>query len=142
MITVATLLNKNRWLVDHMIEHGFSKSLSEWIGSNLKKSGDGVIWTFNLQAAIDMFSSYRETSYWNLLEQPPKGMEIVVVRAEKSDRWHKHVVDKLVYLATKERRADEGKIALHVLPKSGHWVHVDNPRGLLEIMVSNFITKS
>ncbi|XP_020595394.1 uncharacterized protein LOC110035506 [Phalaenopsis equestris] len=135
-------LPSRKWLVDHMIEHGFSKSLAEWIGSNLKNSGDGVTWTFNLQAAIAMFDSYRETSYWCLLEQPPRGMEIVVVRAENSARWHKHVLDKLVYLSTMERRADEGKVTLHVLPKSGHWVHVDNPKGLLEIMVPNFITMS
>jgi hypothetical protein len=38
---------------------GFSKSLSEWIGSNLKKDNYHVTWAFDHQAAIDMFSSYR-----------------------------------------------------------------------------------
>ncbi|KAL0922875.1 hypothetical protein M5K25_006903 [Dendrobium thyrsiflorum] len=140
--SLPSSLPSRNWLVDHMIEHGFSKSLSEWIGSNLKKSGDGLTWTFDLQAAIAMFDSYRETSYWHLLEQPPSGMEIVMVRAENSDRWTKHVLDKLFYLSTKVRKADEGMLTLHVLPKSGHWVHVDNPKGLLEIMVPNFKTKS
>lgn len=45
--------------MDHMLELGFSRSLSEWIGSNLKKQGEGVTWCFDLQAAIDMFNSYR-----------------------------------------------------------------------------------
>lgn len=37
-------------------------------------------------------------------------------------------------LATCEADGSEGKVSVHVLPKSGHWVHVDNPKGLLEIV--------
>ncbi|KAK8921728.1 hypothetical protein KSP39_PZI020887 [Platanthera zijinensis] len=142
LTSLPSSLPSRKWLVDHMIGLGFSKSLSEWMGSNLKKSGDEVTWTFELHAAIEMFNSYRETSYWHILEQPPKGMEIEVVRAENSDRWQKPVLEKLAYLSTKERRAEEGKVRLHLLPKSGHWVHADNPMGLLEIMVPNFVTKA
>lgn len=42
-----------------MLKLGFSKSLSEWIGSNLKKSGEQETWAFNLDGAVQMFSSYR-----------------------------------------------------------------------------------
>lgn len=45
--------------MDHMLELGFSKSLSQWIGSNLKKSGDHETWAFNLDGAVQMFKSYR-----------------------------------------------------------------------------------
>lgn len=59
-VSVLTVLWKClRWLVDHMIELGFSKPLSEWIGSNLKNSGEHVTWAFNLDGAIQMFNSYR-----------------------------------------------------------------------------------
>lgn len=53
------MLSALRWLVNHMIELGFSKSLSEWIGTNLKKSGGGETWAFNLEGAVQMFNSYR-----------------------------------------------------------------------------------
>ena len=85
------------------------------------------------------FDGCRDTSYWSLLEHPPKGLEIAIVRAENSDRWHPHVLQKLEDLSGKGGRAGEGKVSLHVLPKSGHWVHVDNPKGLLEIMAPNFV---
>ncbi|GAB2227133.1 hypothetical protein Droror1_Dr00008944 [Drosera rotundifolia] len=123
-----------KWLVDHMMQLGFSKSLSEWIGSNLKKSGDHQSFSFNLEAAIQMFNSYKETDYWSLLEHPPKGTEISMVRAENSDRWHPETVRKLEQLASREHDAYEGKMSLHVLPNAGHWVHVDNPKGLLDIL--------
>ncbi|GJM92477.1 hypothetical protein PR202_ga08953 [Eleusine coracana subsp. coracana] len=91
------------------------------------------------QAAIDMFNSYRERDYWPLLEHPPKGLEIAIVQAERSDRWDPSDVQRLKALSRREGKPDAGKVSLHVLPNSGHWVHVDNPKGLLEIMVPNFL---
>lgn len=49
--------------MNHMIELGFSKSLSEWIGTNLKKDGDHETWAFNLDGAVQMFKSYWQVSY-------------------------------------------------------------------------------
>lgn len=89
-----------------------------------------------------IFIGFRNTSYWSLLEHPPKGLEIAIVRAENSDRWLSHVLQKLEDLSKKGATGEEGKVSLHVLPKSGHWVHVDNPKGLLEIMAPNFIKKA
>lgn len=129
-----------KWLVDHMVELGFSRSLSEWIGSNLKRSGDSETWAFNLDGAVQMFKSYRETSYWSLLENPPKGTEISFVIAEKSDRWDKDTTTRLETIAKQRQNVSEGKVATHVLRNSGHWVHTDNPKGLLEIVSSNFLS--
>ncbi|KAF3332044.1 alpha/beta hydrolase domain-containing protein 11 [Carex littledalei] len=144
LLTLKSLpshLPSRKWVVDHMLSLGFSKTLSEWIGSNLKKSGESVVWSFDLDAAIDMFNSYRETSYWPLLEHPPKGLEIAMVQAEKSDRWQPHILQKLEALSKKEHVSpEEGKVSFHVLPNAGHWVQVDNPKGLLEIMTPNFLS--
>jgi pimeloyl-ACP methyl ester carboxylesterase len=83
---------------------------------------------------------FRERSYWGLLENPPKGLEISIVQAEQSDRWHADDVQRLKALSRRGGNPDSGKVSLHVLPNSGHWVHVDNPKGLLEIMVPNFLS--
>ncbi|RZC62884.1 hypothetical protein C5167_024664, partial [Papaver somniferum] len=40
-----------KWLVDYMMELGFFKSLSQWVGNNLMKSGDHETWAFDLQGA-------------------------------------------------------------------------------------------
>ncbi|CAK9323025.1 unnamed protein product [Citrullus colocynthis] len=131
---LPSLIPSRKWLVNHMIELGFSKSLSEWIGSNLKKSGDHETWTFNLEGAIQMFNSFRETSYWSLLDHPPKDTQIAIVRAANSDRWSHDVVQQLENLASKGLEGCKGQVSVHVLPRSGHWVHVDNPKGLLDIV--------
>ncbi|KAI4378543.1 hypothetical protein MLD38_016007 [Melastoma candidum] len=135
---LPSILPSRKWLVNHMQELGFSRSLSEWIGSNLKKSGDHETWSFNLEGAIQMFHSYRETSYWSLLEEPPKGTEISILRAENSDRWDPDVVQRLERLAGRAKDPSFGKVSYHVLPKCGHWVHVDNPKGLLDLVMPSF----
>ncbi|XP_058115496.1 uncharacterized protein LOC131258288 isoform X2 [Magnolia sinica] len=58
--SLPSSLPSRKWLVDHMMELGFSKSLSEWIGSNLKKSDGHLTWAFNLQGAVEMFDSYSD----------------------------------------------------------------------------------
>ncbi|KAJ7976149.1 alpha/beta hydrolase domain-containing protein 11 [Quillaja saponaria] len=123
-----------KWLVSHLVELGFSKSLSEWLGTNLKKAGEHETWAFDLDGAGLMFNSYWEKSYWTLLKNPPKGMEIAVVRAENSDRWDQDSIQRIKTIASRGENESMGQVSFYVLPNSGHWVHVDNPKGLLEIM--------
>ena len=89
---------------------------------------------------VQILLIFRERVYWALLEHPPKDLEIAIVQAESSDRWVPDDVQRLKALAKRESKPDVGKVSLHVLPNSGHWVHVDNPKGLLEIMVPNFLS--
>ncbi|XP_073017685.1 uncharacterized protein [Primulina eburnea] len=132
--SLPSTLPSRKWLVDHMLQLGFSNSLSQWIGSNLKTSGKEVTWAFNLEGAAQMFHSYGEMDYWPLLENTPKGMEIAIVRAEKSDRWNADVIKQLNNISSKRVDETKGKVSYHVLPNAGHWVHVDNAKGLLEII--------
>ncbi|KAJ1381154.1 Alpha/Beta hydrolase fold [Sesbania bispinosa] len=134
--SLPSQIPSRKWLVSHLMGLGYSKALSDWIGTNLKKVGDHETWVFDLQSAKEMFDSYWEKSYWNLLENPPKGMEIVIVRAEKSDRWDQEAIERIQKLASRGATDSLGKVSFCVLPNAGHWVHVDNPKGLLEIVAS------
>lgn len=76
-----------------------------------------------------VFRSYESMPLWSLLKQPPQGLKIDFVKAEGSTfRWG---------------GPDEGLIknfghAVHLLKDSGHWVHTDNPRGLMKLMAPAF----
>lgn len=75
------------WLYKYMGDKGYSSSLQLWMGSNLVPDGQGKLkWAFNIDGAIGMYDSYKENSYWGLLEQPPEGTTLNIVRAAKSDR--------------------------------------------------------
>ncbi|KAK6147229.1 hypothetical protein DH2020_018141 [Rehmannia glutinosa] len=123
----------------HMLKLGFSRSLSEWIGSNLKKSEEQVTWAFNLDGAVQMFNSYRWADIlWRWTIGPCWSTHQKAWRypfcAEKSDRWDPDVIRQLEHVASKRVGDTDGKVSVHVLPNAGHWVHVDNPKGLLEIV--------
>jgi pimeloyl-ACP methyl ester carboxylesterase len=32
-----------------------------------------------------------------------------------------------------------GRVRVHTLPNSGHWVHVDNPEGLRQILLDHLV---
>ncbi|XP_006826200.3 protein ABHD11, partial [Amborella trichopoda] len=135
--SIPVPIPSRRWLVDHMVKLGFSKAISEWIGTNLKKagsSGEQMVWSFDLNGAVEMFNSYWKESYWPLLENPPQGLEIKVVRAEKSDRWTPNVLHQMENLVSKGEEQGKGNVSYHILKDAGHWVHVDNPKGLIDIM--------
>ena len=64
-----------------------------------------------------------------MLETKPRGLEIDFVRAERS-----------AFVWTEEDIARIGSHGgrVHYLHDSSHWVHIDNPEGLLEILAPSF----
>ncbi|KAI3514262.1 hypothetical protein L1887_12582 [Cichorium endivia] len=134
LLTLPSPIPSQEWLVSYMIDLGFSKFLSEWICSTLKKSGEYMTFSFDIDGAIQMFKSARDSDYWSLLEEPPKGMEIAIVRTESQLTWDQDVVERLESLASRESDESRGKVSVYVVPHSGHWIYKDNPEKLLEIM--------
>ncbi|XP_023753644.1 uncharacterized protein LOC111902007 [Lactuca sativa] len=132
--TLPTPIQSQEWLVDHLMNLGFSKFLSEWISSSLKKFGEHMTFSFDIDGVIQMFESTRNSDYWSLLEEPPKGIEICVVRSESRVTWDPDVVKRLESLASRESDESRGKVSVHVVPRSGHWIYKDEPKRLLEVM--------
>lgn len=60
-----------------------------------------------------------------------------MVRALLSERWTDENVALMRASAAAHSRPtpDSGTFHFHDLPNSGHWVHVDNPQGLLDMIV-------
>jgi pimeloyl-ACP methyl ester carboxylesterase len=65
------------------------------------------------------------------LAQPRSGPEFRLVVAERSDRWTPEL------RARGQALPPEARVHYHELPNSGHWVHVDNPAALLELMTQH-----
>ena len=116
-------LQHRRDLVDILTQQGFTKAIAQWLTTNLKRGADGFIFRFSLPVIRELINDYFGYDGWPILEQPKS--DIHVVRAQDSDRWSTH---SLARLATLDRQQ------VHVLPQAGHWVHVDNPKGLYNIL--------
>ena len=115
-----------KWLAQALPQ--FSAELVDWIGSNLKNVRDGgseLELVFNLDTVMQLYDSYQKTDSWHAIEDEASG--IYIVKAENSTRWSTACVERL-----KNSSAN-----FQVLANAGHWVHTDNPNGLLEILATS-----
>ena len=93
---------------------------------------------------------FRERSYWSLVENPPRVLEISILQGKQSDRWHPDDVltlkalsriginpddvRRLKALSRIDNNHDALKCHSMFSPaRAIGFMHVDSPRGLLEI---------
>eukprot|EP00955_Chlamydomonas_euryale_P096483 365014-Chlamydomonas_euryale.AAC.7 len=123
---------------------GFSVSISQWAATNLRPAPGGaagrmpaggaasatpLTWMFDLEGIKEMYESYEVTCLYDLLEAPPQGLRLDFVKAEHSNfRWG----------GSDEARIVAAGHRVHLLRGAGHWVHSDNPAGLLQILAGSF----
>lgn len=110
-------------VVSHFLTLGFSQGLARWMTTNVRRRDDGFYWRFDLDGVEMLLEDYWRRDFWPLLEAPGD-LEITMVRAGRSDRW---TPVQLARLAALKRTRVE-------VIDAGHWVHVDNPKALLELL--------
>jgi pimeloyl-ACP methyl ester carboxylesterase len=118
---------------------GLSSGLCHWLVTSLKRSEQDageLVWRFDLDGIDALLTDYFSLDLWPFLESiqgRTDGPRFDLLVAENSDRWNGDM----------RRRAERlhlgQNIRLHVLPDSGHWVHVDNPDGLLQVLGQNLL---
>jgi pimeloyl-ACP methyl ester carboxylesterase len=118
-----------RHVVEHLMqESGLSGGLAEWMATNLKRVDDHYEWVFELDAIEELMRDYFGVDLWGYLAQPRESPEIRLVVAERSDRWTPDLRARARALPAASR------VIYHELERSGHWVHVDNPDGMLALL--------
>ena len=103
-----------------------------WLASSYKviaKDGSASF-GFDLDAVHGVLSDFEQQDFFGLLGIClEKGVRVDLVRGGKNSGW---TVDILRQLEIHKRE----NFAVHVLPKAGHWVHVDDLPGLLKLMAT------
>lgn len=121
-----------RSVVEHLTERaGLSSGLAEWMTTNLRRRGDSYEWTFDLDAIEELVADYSRVDLWDFLAQPRQRPEFQLVVAERSDRWPPELRERARTLSPSAR------VIYHELENAGHWVHVDNPEGLLGLLTQH-----
>ncbi len=113
--------------VQEFVTAGVPAAVATWMASSLRLGADGYRFDFDLDALSELLADYWRRDLYEVMEKRPAGMEVHAVVGERSLRFAS--VDRQRH----EALAADGRIHLHVLPASGHWLHVDNPSGLIEL---------
>lgn len=128
--TLERPIDSRRSLVESLTGAGFTIEGAQWMTTNLKADGAGKFnWTFDLDGIAEMYSSYEACDLWPMVETQPVGLSLDFVQAERSAFvWRPEDIERI--------RATGANV--HMLRNSAHWVHIDNPQGLLEILAPSF----
>ena len=113
-----------RWIMDA----GFDEATARWMATNLERAGDAFRWRLDAAGLRSLLDDFLATDAWSVLEDPPPGTEIHVVRARGSSIVSPADAERLGRIATRGE-----PVELHEL-EGGHWLHMDNPDGLLDLL--------
>jgi pimeloyl-ACP methyl ester carboxylesterase len=123
-----------RDVTEHLVQQsGLSSGLAEWMATNLARVGERYEWVFDLDAIEELMLDYFRVDTWGYLAEPRERPEFRLVVAERSDRWTAELRERAKTLPSSAR------VVYHELERSGHWVHVDNPDGLLALLREHLV---
>jgi len=117
-------------VVTALLAKGLSSGTANWMTTNLKRVGDRYEWIFELDSIAELVTDYFQQDLWDFLAEPRTEPVLEFVVADASDRIDADMRQRLQALPA------ASQCHVHVLPNSGHWVHVDNPDGLLSMMTA------
>ena len=107
---------------------GFPRFVAEWMATNLVQTDTGFVWRFDVQEMDALLRDFFSIDLWERVEQPPTGCEFRFVRASEAS------IITTGDAARIGRLESEGsQVRLDTL-EGGHWLNVDNPEGLIELI--------
>jgi esterase len=123
-------------VVAELMGLGISSGTANWLATNLQRTPEGFTWRFNLDAIYELMLDYFRVDLWPVLESGASDSDFRVVVAERSDRWAPENRARLQHLVESgnNRNGRSNNPQLHLVPNAGHWLHVDNPAFLIELM--------
>lgn len=113
-----------------LTDAGVSSGIAQWLSMNLVAVDDGYALRLDLDAIDALLADYFARDLWHVIESPPADTRIEVVVGGRST------------VLSPDDRARLGAIAervpavrVTVLPEAAHWVHVDAPEAITEVVL-------
>mmetsp|Transcript_334 Transcript_334/g.491 ORF Transcript_334/g.491 Transcript_334/m.491 type:complete len:128 (-) Transcript_334:1540-1923(-) len=121
-------------LIQKLTQAGLDKGIAMWLASSF----DGSDFGFDLSVVHDILPEFGTQDFYGLLEEIlAKNIKVDLVRGGKNQEWSSGPDGMSTLRKLEEiQRQYPDKFATHVLPKAGHWVHVDDMKGLVNLFAT------
>ena len=116
-------------VIEQLKSHGQPESVSQWMATNLVPDDGGYRWRFDFDSIRELLVSFYETDAWDVVESPPPGTEVHIVKAEESSLLSGETLARVERAA-----AGLGRTFLHRVD-GGHWLNADNPDAVAMLLV-------
>jgi esterase len=113
--------------VEGIVAAGYPEAVARWFAINLEPEEGRYRWRIDLDAMEEMLRDFFRADLWSAVEDPPEGVEVHLVKARDSDTLDDASRERV------ERAAAGGRVFLHEL-RGGHWIHTDNPEGVIDLL--------
>lgn len=108
----------------HLMEQGLSRPLADWLLMNLRPGAGGALtWRFDRQALADLHARFSAEDLWPLVERAEVPLHFI--RGENSSYLSPRDAERLARLGC----------VVDTLPAAGHFVHVDAPGPLVDLLL-------
>lgn len=107
---------------------GLAGPVAQWMATNLIEKSGGFGWRIDPEVMEALLRDFFRTDTWHVLEAPPDGSDIHVLKAAESS-----VLSEAECLRIEDAGRRHGRVHLHRVA-GGHWVNADNPSALLELL--------
>lgn len=114
-------------LVAALMRAGVARRTAEWMATNADRAGTGYRWRLDFNALEQLLLDMFRADLWQVVEQPPPGLDLRVVTATRSTVVGDHAAARL------RRLAAAGRVALHEVD-GGHWLNADNPDAVVALL--------
>ena len=114
---------------------GVAAPVARWMTTNLSRDDAGRYrWTLDWDAMEELLKSFFETDSWPVVEEPPEGWEVHLVRATGSPALSRQDVAR-----AEEATRSHPSVRLHEIA-GGHWLNADNPVAMVELLAEELPT--
>jgi hypothetical protein len=101
------------------------------MATNLVRQEDGRLrWRIDPEDMEALLRDFFRTDAWEVVEDPPSGLELHFVKAEASS-----VLDESACRRVESAGVRTGRVHLHRV-RGGHWLNADNPEALVELLAA------
>jgi esterase len=126
---LPAMFPSREFFIDHMAASGMDRPQIEWLAMNVRRDGDVFRFRLDLPTIRALLEDYFARDLWSVVEQHDKRSRLGFIIGGRSVTVSVPDRDRLSKLAT-----TDPKLAIHVLERADHWVHVDDPDGLFQVL--------
>lgn len=109
------LYDSRQAFVSYVQSQGHSRAIADWLAMNLVRTADGFRVRTNLPLVRALLDDYFTRDLWSVIERSEARVDLVI--AGRSEVYGPEDVARA--------QARGGNVRAHLMPKAGHWVHVD-----------------
>lgn len=114
--------------VDALAAAGVARPIAQWMSTNLTEKDGRQVWRIDLDDMEAMLRDFFATDLWPVVESPPPGITVHLVRASESS-----VLSGAALERAQTAAADSDRVVLHEV-EGGHWLNADNPERLVALL--------